>query len=206
MAIAGKVGAVFVSDRTAPVSFLDAATSKDAEYKRYQVVNPDHRYWPPDEPITVKKNAAAITTGFTLERIGGTVAFDTPLTDLDEITVSGKALTVRQAGGFFNWSIDTDADDEDATTFESGGWKDFVRTLKGWSGTAEAYWGDRLFYDSLGEIVVVKLFIDAGPSQDCIEGFGLINGEGIESPVDGLVTESVDFTGVGPLYPRFKEA
>lgn len=204
MAITGKVGAVYVSDiNTAPVSFTDAATSKDAERKRFQVVNPEHRYWPPDEPITVKKNGAVINTGFTLERVGGVVVFNNPLSVEDEITVSGTALTLIQAGGFFNWSIDTDAEDTEATTFASGGWKEYVRTLKNWSGSAEAYWGDTQFFDSLGKIVVVKLFIDAGPSQDCIEGFALINGDGIESPVDGLVTETVDFTGVGPLYPRF---
>jgi hypothetical protein len=204
MAITGKVGAVYVSDiNTAPISFTDAVTSKDAEFKRYQIVNPDHRYWPPDEPITVKKNGAVINTGFTLERVGGVVVFNNPLSVEDEITVSGTALTLIQAGGFFNWSIDTDAEDTEATTFASGGWKEYVRTLKNWSGSAEAYWGDRLFYDSLGQIVVVKLFVDAGPSQDCLEGFALINGDGIESPVDGLVTETVDFTGVGPLYPRF---
>lgn len=204
MAITGKVGAVYVSNiNTAPVSFTDAATSKDAERKRFQVVNPEHRYWTPDEPITVKKNGAVINTGFTLERVGGVVVFNNPLSVEDEITVSGTALSLIQAGGFFNWSIDTDAEDAEATTFASGGWKEYIRTLKSWSGSAEAYWGDRLFYDSLGQIVVVKLFVDAGPSQDCLEGFALINGDGIESPVDGLVTETVDFTGVGPLYPRF---
>jgi hypothetical protein len=57
-------------------------------------------------------------------------------------------------------------------------------------------------FDSLGKTVVVKLFVDAGPAQDCLEGFAIINGEGIENPVDGLVQESIDFTGTGPLYIR----
>jgi hypothetical protein len=116
--------------------------------------------------------------------------------------VSGKALTLIQAGGFFNWSIDGDADDAEATTFESGGWKEYKRALVGWAGSAEAYWGDTRFYESLGETVVLKLFVDAGPSQDCLEGFAIINGDGIENPVDGLVQESIDFTGTGPLYIR----
>ena len=50
--------------------------------------------------------------------------------------------------------------------------------------------------------MVVKLYIDAGPAQDCLEGFAIINGDGIENPVDGLVQESVEFTGTGPLYLR----
>lgn len=90
----------------------------------------------------------------------------------------------------------------DATTFASGGWKKFVPLLKAWSGSAEAFWGDKRFFDALGKVVVVKLFVDAGPSQTCLEGYAIFTAEGIEAPVDGLVEESIDFRGVGPLCPR----
>ncbi|HHV02968.1 MAG TPA: hypothetical protein GXX64_03510 [Bacteroidales bacterium] len=203
MAITGMVGGVYVSDNSIPpVPFLDATTTGDAARKRYQVVDPAHRYWPLDAEVTVKVNAVEVTTGFRLERAGGYVEFADALGAEDVVTVSGTALTLAQAGGFFNWSIDGDADDADATTFASQGWKEFARTLKGWSGSAEAYWGDRRFFDSLGKTVVVKLFVDSGPSQDCLEGFAVINGDGIEAPVEGLIQEAVDFTGTGPLYIR----
>lgn len=204
MAISGKVGAVYVSDvNTAPVVFTDQATTASAGYTRYQVTNPAYRYWPLDEPITVEVDGVPVTTGFRLERVGGYVVFDTARDPLEEVTVSGKALTLIQAGGFFNWSIDGDGEDAEATTFASQGWKEFVRTLNGWSGSAEAYWGNRQFFDSLGKTVVLKLFVDAGPSQSCLESFAVINGDGIVAPVNGLVQETVDFTGTGPLYPRF---
>jgi hypothetical protein len=203
MAISGMTGAVYVSDvNTAPVSFSDKPCTGDTERKRYQITDANLRYWDPDTPITVKKKGSVVTTGFTLEYVGGFVVFDTALGVDDTVTVSGKSLTLVQAGGFFNWSVDGDADDAEATTFESGGWKEYKRALVGWSGSAEAYWGDTQFFNSLGKTVVVKLYIDAGPSQDCLEGFAIINGEGIESPVDGLVQETVDFTGTGPLYIR----
>ena len=203
MAITGMTGAVYVSDvDTAPVAFLDEPATGDVARKRYQVTDPDYRYWPLDETIIVEVNGAPVTSGFTLERAGGVVVFENALDIGDEVTVSGKALTLAQAGGFFNWSIDGDGEDAEATTFVSGGWKEFVRTLKGWSGSAEAYWGDTQFFDSLGQVVVVKLFVDSGPAQNCLEGFAIINGDGIESPVDGLVQETVDFTGTGPLYIR----
>lgn len=203
MPLSGKVGAVYVSDiDTAPASFTDAATTRDSARKRYQVTDPKHRYWSLDEPITVKKNDVIITSGFTLERAGGFVVFNEALAADDEITVSGKALTLVQAGGFFNWNVDTDSEDADATTFESEGWKEFEQALKGWSGSAEAYWGDEKFFKMLGEIVVVKLFTNTGASQRCVEGFTIINGDGIESAVDQLVQESIDYTGVGPLYIR----
>jgi hypothetical protein len=203
MAISGMTGAVYVSDvNTAPVSFSDKPCTGDTERKRYQVNDSSLRYWDPDTPVLVEVNGASVSTGFTLEHAGGFVVFNTALGVDDTVTVSGKSLTLVQAGGFFNWSVDGDADDAEATTFASQGWKEFKRTLIGWSGSAEAYWGDTQFYDSLGKTVVVKLFVDAGPSQKCLEGFAIINGDGIENPVDGLVQETVDFTGTGPLYIR----
>lgn len=203
MAITGMTGAVYVSDvNTAPVSFNDEPCIGDVLNKRYQIEDPQLMYWDPETPVLVEVDGVPVTTGFTLERAGGYVVFEDALNPLEEVTVSGKALALIQAGGFFNWSIDGDGEDADATTFASQGWKEFKRTLKSWSGSAEAYWGDRQFFDSLGQRVVLKLFIDAGPSQECFEGFAIINGEGIENPVDGLVQETVDFTGTGPLYLR----
>ena len=203
MAVVGLTGAVYVSDvNTASVSFSDKPCTGDTERKRYQVNDSSLRYWDPDTPVLVEVNGASVSTGFVLEYAGGFVVFDTALGADDAVTVSGKALTLAQAGGFFNWSVDGDADDAEATTFASNGWKEYKRVLVGWSGSAEAYWGDTQFYDSLGKTVVVKLFVDAGPSQKCLEGFAIINGDGIENPVDGLVQETVDFTGTGPLYVR----
>ena len=203
MAITGMTGAVYVSDvNTAPVSFSDKPCTGDTERKRYQINDTSLRYWDPTYPVLVEVNGEPVLSGFTLEHAGGYIVFNNALDAGDEVTVSGKALTLIQAGGFFNWSIDTDSEDADATTFKSQGWKEFARTLKGWSGSAEAYWGDTRFFDSLGKTVVVKLFVNSGPSQDCLEGFAVINGDGIEAPVEGLIQEAVDFTGTGPLYIR----
>ncbi|MFY9189418.1 MAG: hypothetical protein WAO22_09225 [bacterium] len=206
MAITGMTGAVYVSDvNAAPVPFTDKPCTGDSEGKRYRIDDPDLRYWDPSAPVLLEVNGAPVATGFKLESAGGYVVFEDALSAGAEVTVSGQALTMVQAGGFFNWSIDGDADDEDATTFASGGWKEFVRTLNGWSGSAEAHWGDHRFFESLGKTVVVKLFTNAGEAQDCLEGYAIITGDGIESPVEGLVDESVDFTGTGKLYIRMGE-
>ena len=203
MAITGKVGAVYTSEAgIAPIVFVNEPTTADAQFKRYQVTDPDFRYWEPAEPVTVSVGGNAVSSGFTLERAGGFVEFEEARAPGDVVTVSGQALTLTQAGGFFDWSVDGDGDDEEATTFQSQGWKEFVRTLKSWSGSADAYWGSERFFDSLGHLIVVKLFIDSGAAQSCLEGFALVSGDGIEAPVEGLVQESVDFTGTGPLYLR----
>jgi hypothetical protein len=202
MAIAGMTGAVYVSDvNTAPISFTDEPCTGDVTRKRFQIDDPSLRYWSPNT-VTVEVEGIAVTSGFILESVGGTVVFEEARDIYDEVTVSGKALTLVQAGGFFNWNLDGDGEDVDATTFASEGWKEFVRTLKGWSGSAEAYWGDTQFFDSLGKTVVMQLFLGSGEDKTCLEGMAIINGDGVETPVEGLVQETVDFTGTGPLYIR----
>lgn len=203
MALAGKVAAVYVSDVTAaPISFTDQATTANATRTRYQVTNAAYRYWDPTSTVTVKKNGSVITSGFKLEYAGGYVVFDTPLQTTDVVTVSGKALTMLQCGGFFNWSVDLKAETKEVTDFNSNGWKRFIQTIDGWSGKAEAYWGDNRFFKSLGQLVVVKLYIDSGASQRCLEGFAIITSEGIEAKVDDVVQDKIDFEGVGQLYVR----
>ena len=57
-----------------------------------------------------------------------------------------------------------------------------------------------------------KVLIIAGPTASGKSSLALdlaqrlngviINGDSIENPVDGLVQETVEFTGTGPLYLR----
>ncbi len=204
MAITGMTGAVYVG--ADPVSFSNKPCTGDDESKRYQIDDTALRYWDLVSPVEVKVDGDKVTKGFKVERICGCIVFSEALVDDPEVTVSGKALTPVQAGGFFNWSLDGDADDENATTFASGGWKEFVRTALGWSGSAEAFWGDYRFFEALGKTVILKLYTDAGDAQDCFEGYANISGEGIESPVKGLVEEPISFTGTGQLYVRIGES
>ena len=72
-----------------------------------------------------------VSAGFTLEHCGGVVVFEAPLELDDEVTVSGKYLTVVQHGGFFNWSAELELETSDITTFQSAGWKETWRQSKG---------------------------------------------------------------------------
>lgn len=202
MAISGKVGAVFAQTATAPGAFVDAATTANATYTRYTITDATKRYLDKSQSITVKKNGVAQTTGFTVENPGGVVVFSAPLLATDVVTVSGSALTVAQAGGFFTWSLEPEQDLQDVTTFASGGWKENELTLRGFKGSAEAFWGNGDFFNRLGQEVVVVLYVDSGASKNRYEGFGIISADGVEANVEDIIKESVEFTGVGQLYYR----
>lgn len=205
MAIAGKVGAVFVQTTDAPASFLDEPMVADAEYRRYTISDSTLRYWDKNTPISVAVNELPVSIGFTIEHCGGVIVFDDPLTVDDIVTVSGEYLNVQQHGGFFNWSADLEQETGDITTFESGGWKENLPTVKGFSASAESYWGDSEFFARLGQEVIIALYIDTTSSKARYEGYGIISSDGIETAVDDIINESIEIQGTGKLYYREDE-
>lgn len=202
MAIAGKLGAVYVQTTDAAITFTtEATTANGTAYTRYSIAAPAKRYWDKNSAVTVKKNGSTITTGFTIEYVGGVVVFAVALINTDVITVSGKYWTVSQVGGFFNWSLDIAMATEEVPTFGDT-FKSYMPTLYEWSGSAEKYWGDNAFLTAIGTEVVVVLYADSASTMARYEGFAVITADGIEDAVDGIITETLDFTGNGSLYFR----
>ncbi len=201
MALHGKLGAVYVQTSDAPIVFTDEATTADATLKRFTITNDAKRYWDKNTDVTVKKNDVAITTGFHLEYAGGVVVFDDAQLITDVITVSGNYVTVAQAGSMFNWSLDITLDTQEKTTFASGDWREYDAALLGFSGSAEAYWGDDQFFQALDEEVIIVLYInETGPVA--YEGYAIFNSDGITTDVNELIKEDIEFTGDGPIYYR----
>lgn len=202
MAIAGKVGAVFLQTGDPPVVFADEPCSGDPSFTRYQIDDPNHRYWDRNAALTIEVNDISVSSGFELEHLGGVVVFDSALEADDVVTVSGQSITVAQRGGFFNWSCELAADNADTTTFESNGWKENLPTIKGFSASAESYWGDFELFKSLGEQLIIALYVDASSYRTRYEGYAYISSDSVEAAVDDVVSESVEFEGNGRLYYR----
>lgn len=205
MALSGKVAAVY-KESGPSTAFTDAATTSSAGYTRYTITDAAKRYIDRNVAVTVKKNGVIQTTGFTIEYPGGVVVFSTPLLATDVVLVSGNAFPMAQIGGMFNWKADLDQDLQDVTTFDSGGWKQQLAVLRGFSGSAEAFWGDGSLFAELtsaeGAEMVVALYVDNGASKRRYEGYARLTKDSIEVPVDGIIKESIDFQGDGPLYYR----
>ena len=203
MAVSGKVGAIYINTEDNPITFTDEATTKNSTYTEFTITNSAKRYLDKNTAVVVKKNGDVIADGYIVEHAGGVVVFDdAPLESTDVITVSGGYLTLAQALGFFNWSLDLEVDVSDVTTFASQGWKDNKPTLKGWNATAGAYWLTEDYLTKLGKEVVVVLFTDATANKNRYEGFGIISSDGIEDAVDGIIEETIEITGSGQMYYR----
>ncbi|MBS4021707.1 MAG: hypothetical protein KGZ79_04715 [Dethiobacter sp.] len=202
MPIAGKVGAVFLQTEGVPATFIKEATTANAQRTEYSINNPACRYLDKNSAVTVYVNDVVVTGGYTIQHLGGVVHFSSPLDSLDEVTVSGSSITVDQAGGFFSWSAELSSDTADVTTFISGGWKENLPTINGFSASAESYWADERLSARLGQEVILALYLDTGTNKKRYEGYGIISGDSIELSVDDIVNESIEFQGSGKLYYR----
>ncbi|NTW70679.1 MAG: hypothetical protein HGA49_00340 [Eubacteriaceae bacterium] len=202
MTIAGKVGAVFLQTEEPPASFIKASTIESFDRTSYTIGNEIQRYLDKNSPVTIYVNDVVITTGFSVQYLGGVVKFSIPQDPEDEVTVSGKSIEVDQVGGFFSWSAELSSDTADVTTFESAGWKDNLPTINGFSASTESYWLDEKLSGRLGQEVIVALYLDASTNKKRYEGYGVISGDSIELSVDDVINESIEFEGSGKLYYR----
>jgi hypothetical protein len=202
MAMAGKVGAVFLQTEAAPVPFIKEPTTANTERTIYTIQNEAHKYLDKHAPVLVYVNNVLVNTGYTAEPLGGVIHFSSPRALADVVTVSGQSIEVDQAGGFFNWSAELSADTADVTTFESSGWKAHLPTIKGFSASAESYWADDRLSTRLGQEMIVALYVDASTNKKRYEGYALLLGDSMALSVDDVVSESIEFEGIDKLYYR----
>lgn len=194
-AIAGKVGAIYVSDGTASSSFTGEACTDSGDSTTFYITDTSKRYWDESNGVTVYV-ASTPTTDITIQYAGGRIVTSTPV--IGDVTVDGKYYTMEQQGGFINWSVDVEFATSDTTAFESNGWKGNVTTLNGWTVSAERHWfnGDFLSRDN---VIALALYVNY--SDDIrYDGFAYLTSNSIEDPVDDLVSESIDFVGSGTIY------
>lgn len=202
MAIAGHIGAVYIQTADPPAAFTKKPAQANSDLTKYAIIDITKRYWDKNSPVLVYVNDALVSVGFEIEHCGGVIVFLAPLEAEDVVTVSGMSIGVSQRGGFFNWSCELSGDTSDITTFQSEGWKENLPTVKGFKASADSYWGDSEFAGSLGQEVIIALFLDNTASRQRYEGYAVISSDSIETPADDVVNESIEFEGTGRMYYR----
>jgi hypothetical protein len=202
MALSGKVGAFFVQSEDPPIVFVHESTTPNSGRTVYTLDELTLRYWDKSAMITVYVNGTPVSSGFVIQPLGGSVVFDQPRQAQDDVTVSGKAIAVEQAGGFFSWSVELSLESIDYTTFASQGWKEHLPAGKGFTASAERYWADERLSARLGQEVIVAFYVDTGANTKRYEGYGILSSDQIEVSVDDVVGESLSFEGVGSLIYR----
>ena len=128
-----------------------------------------------------------------------TVSVTTGVNDtyiVDDFQVS----KLEQVGGFSNWSLTITADTSDVTAFEDNGWKAFIATQKGWTGSADRFWGSEEFFNHLasGNPIYCVFYIDEN-SDKRFEGLATVTGVNPKADVNAVVTETINFQGTSDI-------
>ena len=104
----------------------------------------------------------------------------------------------------YSWSLDLVVDPLEVTTFADGGDRTYIRGLKGWSGSVEAYVDgtNAILPEKVGAVAEINL----GQARDgaghvAKQYYGDARCTGIHPAVgvDGVVTQTIDFTGTGGM-------
>ena len=126
-------------------------------------------------------------------------------------TIKGYEGSVKAGsntiGEVKNYSLEITADIVDTTTLGNNGWRENTPTLKGWSGSCQAYFdvtdsgqGDLRNKLRVGETVDLVFYIGANQAGNIkYSGSAVVKSVSITNDVSGLAEASFSFEGNGEL-------
>jgi hypothetical protein len=191
MAKAGYVCSLKVTGE--PITLLDEAASTSDD-QTYTITDALKRVLDPDADITVEDGGVTVTSGYTINRLKGTVTFDT-VSAGRVITLSGKYLPVMEVAEASEFSYSLEADNQTKPTFNNmwqkriQGLLDFSAELTQWYVTNFTVFNDAL---QDGRILLVEFSIDG---EVDIRAWALPASDEVSASVDGVVEESLELEG-----------
>lgn len=198
MATVGYKSRVKVSGTA--VNITAEATTDAGDHKSYQVTNTARRVLSPTAAITVKSDGTTVSSGYTLDRLTGTVTFAVARGAAEAITIDGAYLPVSDVALARSYSYELSAGMLDASTFvdSADGWMRKAQGQLDVSGSIGNLHdaADSLFRDALrsGSLVVLSFYPDASSTPSLIV-WARFEKVTDDSAMDALVSESVDFVG-----------
>jgi hypothetical protein len=199
VALPGRKALVKVSG--AAVAFTDEATTANVDRTRYQVTNAAKRVWDRTAAVVVERDTGGgygvvASTEYTLNRLKGTVIFNSAQAVGAAVRVDGSYLPMSTAAEAKAYSINASANNADASVFGDG-WVKRQQARLDITGTISKFkTTDSYFYDKLiaGEPVLLEFFSDSSVDADT-KVWALLNQEEITAGADGLVEEPIVWEG-----------
>ena len=119
-----------------------------------------------------------------------------------------------EKGGFYNWTLNYNNEIFDATNFkDSSGGKQFVASITNWNASADKYFipADTTGIEGLANTIVKARFFtkyvaspSTGDTAHYYEGDALMTGYSVNTPVDALISGTINFQGRGALTPKVR--
>jgi uncharacterized membrane protein YdfJ with MMPL/SSD domain len=194
---AGKEVTVKVSG-TAVTMTDEACTNVGNDDLTYQISNAAHQVIDINNNVTVKVDGSTVTTGFTVNRLIGTVVFDTE--DERTVTITAKYLPLSAAAYAHEYNLGSGVDLYDVTRFGDT----YKRKLAGcqfaYGSLKHFNMADEYFSEALtaGLPVVIEITAYSGATPKRL--FALFEQSEIIAAVGGAQDASVSFISTAELY------
>lgn len=194
MAYAGKIAQIKVTGDS--LSFIDESFSTTDD-KTYTIDDTSKEIWDPEAVITVYEDGVETTEDYSLNRLKGTIVFDSADAGRGAVTADGEYLPLSAVTQAYEYTYTLTGNNGDVSTFGD----DFIsreQTLKDASSTLTKFTEiDNYFFDKLngGELLVIEFYFDENEPWD-MRMWTLLPADEKSSTADGFVEDSVEFEGV----------
>lgn len=167
------------------------------------------RYWDKTTSWTIQTSTnggtswTTITSGYSIQYVGGIVTLTVALTGTPAVQVSGAYFAYSQVLDAHQWEMAWDSDVVDVTPFNQSGWKAQMELIRGATVKFSRYWADSTYIGMLGNLMVVVCFITnaSGPATgQRFEGYAYLKQDPIKSDMKAVLTEDLDFIVDGQWY------
>ena len=191
MKLAGYVGAIYshlIGDN--PTHITGETVSGSGV--NYQLANSNVDI----DSVVLYDNGSEIAKGNYTVTVAGKITLSSAPSGT--LTADYDYYTVSQVGGFFNWTLEWNVDVLDATEYNTNGFREYEAVLKGWNANADRYWLDENYFNNVGSMVIIKLFLDKTGNRR-YEGWARISGVSPNVAVNEIIKEPITFTGINNL-------
>lgn len=202
MATAGYKAQVNVSGD--PVAFTEETTTANDSLTEFQITDASKRVWDRKGAVTVEQSTNGGTswnevdpTALVVNRLTGTVIFQTARDEGTSVRVSGSYLPMSKAAEAYEYEYTIEADNIDRMAFGSA-YQQRSQGLLDISGSVERWYpSGSLFSDAVRnrQVMVVELYSDSSKTDPDVKAWSLISSNEASAETSGLVEESVEFEG-----------
>ena len=138
---AGVTGALAHTHGHDGVPFADLALVDSGDHLTYQAAA-GYRYWDEDETLAVEVDGSAVTAGFSVNFLRGSITFDASQGS-STITASGtrrSEMAFEKVMGLFDGKLKIDGKEIDTTSVDDNGWGSSITGAKSWELSAGTFY------------------------------------------------------------------
>lgn len=157
---AGVTGALSDTYAADGAAFTALSLVDSGDHLTYQAAS-GYRYWDEALTLTIKSDGGAVSSGFTVNRLRGSVTFDASMNG-HTITADGtrrSILAFKKVLGCFDCKLKIGCKDIDTTTGDDGGWTSSIAGAKSWDlSYGMFFYNGEIPISKLGEIYYWKVY------------------------------------------------